>query len=493
DALRTVFFADRRHSIINIQQSSLRVTRRHPEKDIGNIVIPVLLEDSVGDTNELQLIVRALTAISPNLGERIAERYKRKWFRTYFDRSSPRPKNAQISELAYSKLLDTMMFDRLGICLDSRNAGPFMARVDALKAFVSLRGRLPKQYTAVGAEISQEEVALGKWLAKLGVRYRRGLLAGRDVNKLAEVPGLKEKLALWDECAQKLDTTKDFFQTVEALSRWVESNGQLPSTISAAHSHSHSQLPSTIAARAAERSLGESLKRVQKNFRRGLLPPENITLLEAIPGMTDKLKLWRVSQEFFKRRASWGDNFDLLARWIEPRNGTLPNFVSKDLEERYLGLWINDLGQSYKRGKLPQENIEQLLKLRGMKERIDTWSIRCYVYRGDWKEVARRIEAWMLQHRGHQPQRGSLDAKERILAEWLHKLKIQASRGIASDEQLDFLRSLPLRISTKPGPGYPRMVFSKDTPAGEQKAEAEAETSLLHQKPELAGDAFLEL
>lgn len=103
--------------------------------------------------------------------------------------------------------------------------------------------------------------------------------------------------------------------------------------------------------------------RQRRQYRRGVLTPERIARLEALPGWQ-----WRLREE--SRRASWEESFLLLQRFAA-RTGHVRAPSQHNEDGVYLWRWVYGQRQAYRADRLTAEQIARLEALPGW-----TWDTR---------------------------------------------------------------------------------------------------------------------
>ncbi|CAE8597747.1 unnamed protein product, partial [Polarella glacialis] len=185
DELRTVVFADKRHSQVNIKQVAMRVTRRHASKMHGNVVLIDKAEDHVGDHQELKSLVRALLELKPNLAEQIQQKNSQ-WVRAVMPRGPGRP--VEETAEAWSILVGLNMWDSVGNFLATSGLDLFEFHFQSLGDFVKRHSRLPRR-----AVKEETERRLANWLVALRRRLSSRTLSAVHVKRLQLLHPLVEK------------------------------------------------------------------------------------------------------------------------------------------------------------------------------------------------------------------------------------------------------------------------------------------------------------
>lgn len=165
-------------------------------------------------------------------------------------------------------------------------------------------------------------------------------------------------------------------------------------------------------------------------------------MLEQIPAIKKRFARWDGCTPLKRRSWSWGDRFEDLQRWLNETNGVRPRINSANKNEHKLALWLNALQYQYRKGELPEENVEQLLLLPGMEEIIANWRLENYQWPNDWKEWMWQLERW-VETNGLLPTRSCEDPKAKTLATWLVKMRYRYHRDLLTEEQVARLTAVP--------------------------------------------------
>eukprot|EP00930_Biecheleria_cincta_P030016 TRINITY_DN20830_c0_g1_i2.p1 TRINITY_DN20830_c0_g1~~TRINITY_DN20830_c0_g1_i2.p1 ORF type:complete len:1221 (+),score=172.36 TRINITY_DN20830_c0_g1_i2:103-3765(+) len=424
NALRTVIFADRRLSRVNVQQVALRVTRLHVNKQLGNVVVPMRLEDLGDDEEDMSRIVRALADVNSRLETRIIQRSELFFGTVYGKEASER---AEALDLDEAKTMMTLTFDRLGRCLESLGSWGFDLNLQHLKQWVSKTGTLPFYCKVLDTAERRQQHRIARWLNKQGFRHRKGSLREDRRKALLLVPGMVERFRDWDAIR-----SFSWEERVQQLTSWINEHGQYPSTIEAEYEG---------------RSCANWLRKVRRLWQNGALPEERLAEMSQDLTFSKLIELWDRLPSFCREYGTWDDRYDTLWRWVHEK-GALPRFFdSGSMEnklEHQLGLWLGELRKQYQSGHLSQYNTEQLLKIPGMKLRIELWDLRAHhEWPNDWQECARRLEDWVMKN-GVLPRHNAPEAVEATLGQWLHSLRRMFLQGALTDAQLARLRRIRL-------------------------------------------------
>ena len=338
-------------------------------------------------------------------------------------------------------------------------------------------GSLPKQNGA-----SQEEKSLAIWLRDKLVLYRLGKLSDGQQAKLRHIPVISEVLhykGFTDWCATHDGTfpRRDGLTSEErSLASWFKyklhlyHSGELsdeelvklkkiPATreLFCLQGHSLSfalkcknfedwctvhngSLPKQSGHSAEERSLANWLKRQISNYRKGTLSEERLANLKKIPVSDD---VFTVQGRFL----SHSERFHLTCRsfedWCAAHNGTLPKQRGTTKEERSLAVWLKRKLYSYRKGKLPDDQLVELRKI-PVVDAVFTVQGRFLSHSERFHLTCRSFEDWCAAHNETLPKQRGTTKEERSLAVWLKRKLYSYRKGKLPDDQLVKLRKIPV-------------------------------------------------
>ena len=275
-------------------------------------------------------------------------------------------------------------------------------------------GSLPKQNGD-----TQEERSLAIWLMNKLSSYRRGKLSVDQQTKLTEIGAISELFS--DQ--SKSFRSEHFAMKCKNFQDWCAQHG--------------GSLPKQNGYTQEERTLGIWFKDKLFRYRRGKLSVDQQTKLREIPAISNFFCVQRSCLSHSKR-------FDLkcksFEKWLVAQNGTLPKQGGKSEEERSLANWLKEKLSIYRRGKLSDDQLSKLRKVRAISymfgvqcpNRSELFNLRCKIF-GDW----------CAAHNETLPKRNGDTQEERSLANWF-KAKLHRRRhGKLSNDQLAKLREIP--------------------------------------------------
>lgn len=268
-AVDGVVFADQRGSVVDIIQAIGRVLRPAPGKQIGTIVLPVVVEDDVDLDTELSLssfstvwtVLRALRAHDQSLdaelvamqrghvrGESAVGRTWRKR-RIVFDLPADLPlPDVELRLVKETGSLWERTYALLEIWADC-NEGRLMPR---------------------GAKVEHEagQVNLGEWAEQQRIARRRGVLPGDRARRLEQIPGWT-----WDKSDARWQAT------VQMLTTFLAEHGTVVENATGG-----SRFEGMKDAETPRRDLGVWMATQRQAYRLGTLSSDQVAALAALPG-----------------------------------------------------------------------------------------------------------------------------------------------------------------------------------------------------------------
>ncbi len=340
--LDAVVFCDPKQSEIDITQAVGRILRKHEGKEVGVVLIPVVIHDMDGRSpdelvgDDWKTVGRVLLALRSHDDERLGRGLDasgraqghdsrapdseiEKFLAEHFEVASARLGCSAGSDADFAEWtqVDESFADALQLRAFGEAAGWFWGTLGRLEAWVEHQGRFPKQ-----AVSEQVECDLADWAASRRQDYKKGRLSREQVEVLAAIPGWwwEDRRWTWDE-------------SCDALAQFVGTRGRLPSMSS----------PDDYERRLCK--WGDK-QRWSHKCRERLLPAQ-IEQLNEIPGF------WR------ERQTPWATRRDALVGFVSA-HGRLPGLRADDEEERRLGLWCRTQRSRRKKGKLGTDQIAML-------------------------------------------------------------------------------------------------------------------------------------
>jgi superfamily II DNA or RNA helicase len=230
-----------------------------------------------------------------------------------------------------------------------------------------------------------EEKRLGLWCGTQRRNKKKGKLDEDRIEQLELIVGWE-----WE-----LDLDAVWTNNYKEVKRWYnDHNGQKPSPVSKD---------------VEEKRLGSWCGNQRTNKKKGKLDEDRIEQLELIDG-------WEWDQD-----AVWTNNYDAVKKWYDEHDGQKPLAVSKDNEEKRLGLWCTNQRQNKKKGKLDEDQIEQLELIVGWEWGLDRDAV--------WTNNYDAVKKWYDDHNGQKPSITSKDNEEKRLGLWCGTQRQNKKKG----------------------------------------------------------------
>lgn len=242
------------------------------------------------------------------------------------------------------------------------------------------------------------EGALGKWISKQRVSYRKGELSSERIAALEALPGWA-----WDG--------------VDAA--WSRTLGALWDFL-AAHD---GQYPSTRSRDLEEKDLAKWVSSQRGFYKRGKLMDSRIPVLESLPG-------WH----WDPLAARWEQYLVELEEFLAATEGEYPKPTAEDPKAKSLGTWVTTQRANYAKGTISDDRVEALEALPGWQ-----WTVRDYEEL--WETRFTSLKKWLSEHDGAYPSVKSDDPDQIVLATWLRN-QIGRRQHLTS-QKLQKLKDLP--------------------------------------------------
>jgi superfamily II DNA or RNA helicase len=326
-SLDGVAFIDPRTSQVDIIQAVGRAIRKSGEKNLGTIVLPVLiphdadielaLDDSV--FKPIWAILNALKAHDEDFNNQI---------------------NQLMTNLVITNKVDDLPTKLvLDFPIDINDTLPDFA--EKFEIYLVNRtaetwsfwfGLLIKHVEQTGsAHVNQNEIvdgrSLGAWVTKQRTDRRRGFLSDAKSEKL-------EKLPFWT-WEPNLDRRAELFNEIAKYVR----------------QHNDARIPARFEQNGF--GLGTFVSRLRKDFRSKSITDSEVHFLENLPGWT-----WDPLED------DWRAKYEELSNVIDSKKGKIPTY-SPSSEHADLGKWVIDQRSRFKHNSLSPEQIQLLEQLPG--------------------------------------------------------------------------------------------------------------------------------
>jgi hypothetical protein len=464
-----VVFVEPRSSQIDIVQAVGRAIRSAPNKTVGTIVLPLLVQDD--PTSELALadsdfatiwqVLRALRAHDETLAEEFDE------IRRELGRTGERPTLPDRIELHVPSTIDASAFDSLTLRVVEGASASWDFHYGLLQAFVAREGHASpaKTYEENGRR-------LGAWLMlqrTLGLAgqlppARRALLeaipgwvwdmrrSSWQRNFTALVAYVAEhghanppqstvyqglKLGQWVLQQRKAYSRKALDPSaVTALSdlqgwKWVGVADSLPEYLLAlsAYREANGHLRVPALHREGDLPLGAWFAMRRRFFAQGSLNPRVREALDAqFPGWSDDIDP-RVGAGQRPTKV-WFEKFELLKRFVEV-HGTVLVGQSEKFEGVSLGPWVHGQRRAYELGGLHEKKVELLAALDGW-----TWTPRDDM----WRAALDALCEYYARTGRLKPPQGR-DAEDQTIRRWVHKQRAAYAAGTLKEWKIAMLEA----------------------------------------------------
>jgi superfamily II DNA or RNA helicase len=128
----------------------------------------------------------------------------------------------------------------------------------------------------------------------------------------------------------------------------------------------------------------------------------------------------------------WTNNYDAVKKWYNEHDGQKPSSVSKDNEEKRLGLWCGTQRQNKKKGKLDEDRIKQLEKIVGWEWKLDLDAV--------WTNNYNEVKKWYNNHNDQKPSITSKDNEEKRLGSWCTNQRTNKKKGKLDEDRIEQLK-----------------------------------------------------
>jgi len=322
-----VCFIDPRMSTIDIIQCIGRSIRKHKDKTMAKIFVPIIIENinEVDDSTVYGNMIRILKSLSET-DSRICDYFTSKGTGGICNKKLVVHKNlmnvVKVGEVGEDIDIDKW-FDNMELCVWKKVDG-WNCMYEQLKKWVEDNGRIP-----IRNGIIKDESYLGEWSKRQRLYKKKNKLSTGRCNKLQLINGW-----WW---------VKDdpFNKRYNELKQWIDKNGRLP-TLS-----SDDNIENKLSIMCHNWKYKERIGKLDENKKKCI----------------EKLDDWKWSHKNMIKQNNFDENYDILKQWIN-ENGKLPAASSINLIERKLGSVCSHLRMRKKDNKLTPEQISRLEKLK---------------------------------------------------------------------------------------------------------------------------------
>jgi superfamily II DNA or RNA helicase len=390
--LDAVAFIDPRRSQVDVVQAVGRAIRKADDKSIGTVIIPVFVDEhadpeavlAASEFDRVWQIVRALRDHDDVLADELD------------DARRQLGRRGTVGERPGKIVLD--LPDTVGVdfarAFDTRLVDSTTTSWEhwfgLLERFATREG-----HTRIPASYVEDGHRLGKWVSKQRAAHGAGRTSAERIGRLEALPGW-----LWDPWDANWEVG---FSQVE---RFATREG-------------HTRVPASYVEDGYR--LGAWVTTQRAVYRKGQLPAERISRLEALPG-------W-VWDPF---GTDWEVGFSHLERFATREGHT--RISQEQLEDGYrLGTWVTKQRAGYRAGRLSGERAARLEALPGW-----VWNPRD----ADWEAGFSHLE-WFATREGHTRVPASYVEDGYRLGQWVGTQRAGYRAGRLSGERAARLEALP--------------------------------------------------
>ncbi len=394
-SLDGVAFIDPRSSQVDIVQAVGRAIRKSENKEIGTIILPVLIPVDADAEHALEntafepiwAILNALKSHDEELSMQLGV------LRTDLGRVG---QVGQLPDRIVEDLptnIDSILPEfsqKLSIAIIERSTRSWDYMYGLLQRFVLLEG-----HAHVNQSVVLESRHIGSWVNKQRTDYRRSLLSPSQVQKLESLPDWT-----WDPIEDL------WYTNYRSLKLYIEQFGNC--RISAREVFDGIAIGQWVAAQRAR-------------YKSGSMPEEQLLALESLHGW-----VWDPLED------DWVTQFDLLKTYLDTSDGSYPR-NPRGSDNSGLGKWIVRQRNRYSKGWMSNHQVEQLESLPGWKwdPLNDNWNSSF--------EILRRF----AEREGHaRPTANHIEGGER-LGLWVSKQRNRFKANRVLPHQKALLESLP--------------------------------------------------
>ncbi len=401
-SLDGVAFIDPRSSQVDIIQAVGRAIRKSKNKEIGTIVLPVLIstesnaEDAIEDTSfkPIWAILNALKAHDDEFAIELNN------LRTELGRTG-NPGNLP------SRLVEDLPADidsllpgfsqKLSVAILERSTASWDFMFGRLQRFVSENGHSSPPALKVGRDW------LAQWVADQRTKFNSQTLDALRISKLESLPGWT-----WDPLA---DSWNSFFELV----------------IDFSNEFGHAAVPTKPQLYKGRRLAGW-INSQRTKFNKGLLDQEKIERLESVLGWT-----WAPKDDQYQRGFQALQQYAMREGTSRVVHGHVEVFDGARIN---LGSWTTTRRGDYKRGWLTQTQIQGL-------EALPDWSWN--PKDDDWMSWFQSLTEFIEENGNSRvAQRGDKSLfKGRNLTSWVNAQRMHYKNGSLQTERIQLLESLP--------------------------------------------------
>ena len=321
-SIDAVLFADPKQSKIDIVQAAGRALRRFDGKDFGYIIIPIIIDEQLGfsENEAFDQIIAVISSLAMS-DERIIDEYKAIANGSSVENpivETDVPEIMRVDLKEFISKIEIRVWDRLSF--------GWIRGIMYLKEFVEEHGhsKVPARYK------TKDAFFLGKWISHRRSDYKNKQLTKKRIQELEAIEGWA-----WDPLE------KDFKDATEKLKVFAEKYG-------------HARVNVTFKDKDGFR-LGYWVATRRGEYKNKKLAKERIRELEAIKGW-----VWDPTEKDFK------DGLEKLKIFVEEHGHARVPARYKDKDGFSLGGWVSNHRKNYKHNESSEKDIKEL-------EAIKSW------------------------------------------------------------------------------------------------------------------------
>ena len=396
----TVVFVAPKNSIIEITQMVCRCLRKFPGKKLSNVIIPMLVdsEDEQSGHSSLWNIVRALGETDEIIFES---------FKVGGSHGSGRIVNWNkckgLTEKIPVKIDVAEWFTKIRVRIDQRANG-WENTLETVCKFIDENERRPSTTSK-----NTNEKFLGKWIGNQQNNYK-------NMEKCMKLQSTRTQ---WEQFIEKykqylLNEEEIWEKNLKLLIEFIEHNNKRPSITSKDTN---------------EKFLGQWINHQQNNYKNMAHSMKLQSTRTQWEQFIEKYKQYLLNAEEI-----WEKNLKLLIEFIE-HNKKRPSNKSKNVDEKFLGIWFGNQQKYYK-------NMECGMKLQSKRTQWEQFieKYKQYLLSVDeiWEKNLKLLIEF-IEHNKKRPSNKSKNVDEKFLGQWFctqqkyyknmeHGMKLQSKR-----------------------------------------------------------------
>jgi superfamily II DNA or RNA helicase len=290
---------------------------------------------------------------------------------------------------------------------------PWPEWLEVLREYIAAEGCIPS-VTTIWTRHDGQEWKIGSWINVQRQNRKKGKLPEDRIQELETILGWKWE----DEKMKNMARKQPWMEWLEVLREYVAAEQRLPTgkITWARHNGQEWKIGSWITTQRVAR-------------KKGKLSEDRIHELETIPGW-----IW-------ENEDPWPEWLEVLREYVAVEQ-RLPKFTTiwtrpNDGQECKIGVWIDSQRQNRKKGKLPENRIQELETVPGWKwENEDPWP--------EWLEVLREyvtVERCLPKYATIWTR--PTDGKEWKIGNWISTQRANRKKGKLLEDRIQELETIP--------------------------------------------------